>query len=269
MNSRLLKQPDDTGADPTGEDLAGEAKLQRSAPEPLHQQISDRMRKNIALGVWPPHYKLKAEPELATDFGVSRGTLRRALRTLIEEGLLVQVQGKGTYVPSATTIEPPIAQDLLSLAEALEHIGVTFETEVLSQGLEVAPDHVQRLLDLTGGQTVFRLERFRSVEGVPVAYLVNYVRESFCLGIECYDYTQKTLFGVIEHEYHLILATGRRTFEAKAASQEVSKILHIPLGSPVLYLEQVVYLKNGQPIEYSDVWIRGDRLKLSSMLTRQ
>lgn len=268
MNIRPSKQHGEAGADPAEFLPEGEAELQRSAPEPLHQQISDRMRKNIALGVWPAHYKLKAEPELATDFGVSRGTLRRALRTLIAEGLLVQVQGKGTYVPSSTTIEPPIAQDLLSLAEALGRIGVTFETEVLNQGLEAAPEHVQGLLDLAEEPTIFRLERIRCVEAAPVAYLINYVRASLCPGIERYDYTQKTLFGVIEHEYHYTLATGRRTFEAKAASLEVSEVLRIPVGSPVLYLEQVVYLENGQPIEYSDVWIRGDRLKLSSVLTR-
>lgn len=268
MDTRTSKHYDEADAETAGSLPSGEAELQRFAPEPLHQQISDRMRKNIALGIWPPHYKLKAEPDLATDFGVSRGTLRRAMRTLIEEGLLVQVQGKGTYVPSSTTIEPPIAQDLLSLAEALERIGVTFETEVLSQRLETSPKHVQGLLDLKENQTAFRLERVRSVEGAPVAYLINYVNASLCPKIETYDFTQRTLFGVIEHDYHYTLATGRRTFEATAASEEVSAILRIPQGSPVLYLEQVVYLANGQPIEYSDVWIRGDRLKLSSVLTR-
>lgn len=247
-----------------------EHRLARAVPEPLHKQISDQMRANIAVGVWPPHYKLRAEPELAADLGVSRGTLRRALRTLIAEGLLVQVQGKGTFVKSKT-IEPPIAQELLSLAEGLRRLGIAFETTVRSSRMVLPPVPVQALLDLPSGTQVFRLERVRSIEGDPVALSTNFVRTDLSPGIEgieTFDYTRRTLFGVMEHECGLRLASGRRTFEAQAASREVSEALRIAEGSPVLYLEQVTYLADGRPVEYSDVWIRGDRLKLSSVLTR-
>ncbi len=247
-----------------------EHRLARAVPEPLHKQISDQMRANIAVGVWPPHYKLRAEPELAADLGVSRGTLRRALRTLIAEGLLVQVQGKGTFV-KPKTIEPPIAQELLSLAEGLRRLGIAFETTVRSSRMVLPPVPVQALLDLPSGTQVFRLERVRSIEGDPVALSTNFVRTDLSPGIEgieTFDYTHKTLFGVMEQECGLRLASGRRTFEAQAASREVSEALRIAEGSPVLYLEQVTYLADGRPVEYSDVWIRGDRLKLSSVLTR-
>lgn len=250
-----------------------EHRLARAVPEPLHKQISAQMRANIAVGVWPPHYKLRAEPELATELGVSRGTLRRALRTLIAEGLLVQVQGKGTFV-KPKTIEPPIAQELLSLAEGLRRLGIAFETTVRSSRMVLPPVPVQALLDLPSGTQVFRLERVRSIEGDPVALSTNFVRTDLSPGIEgiegieTFDYTRKTLFGVMEQECGLRLASGRRTFEAQAASREVSEALRIAEGSPVLYLEQVTYLADGRPVEYSDVWIRGDRLKLSSVLTR-
>lgn len=255
------------GATPTGAQAEWEQSLQRSVPEPLHKQISDRMRKNITTGVWPSHYKLRAEPDLASDFEVSRGTVRRALRTLIEEGLLVQVHGKGTFVPSKM-IEPPIAQELLSLAEGLAQLGVEFETHVRDSKVTSPPSRVQALLDLDLDAKVFQLERTRSIEGVAVAFLVNYVRVDFCPGIEAYNFTDRTLFGVIEGEYHQRLASGRRTFEAQAASRDISEVLQVPEGSPILYLEQVAYIADGRPIEYSDVWIRGDRLKLSSVLTR-
>jgi DNA-binding GntR family transcriptional regulator len=244
-----------------------EGPLMRDAPMPLHQQISDQMRRKITGGLWPPHYKLKAEPELAAEFGVSRGTLRRALRTLIDEGLLIKVHGKGTFV-SSTILEPPIAQELLSLAEGLSQLGIAFETRVHASSIEEPPEHVRALLDLPPAGRVFRLVRLRSHEGVPIAFMKNYVRADCCPGIERYDFTQQTLFGILERVYHLRLASGRRTFEAQAAHGEIAAALQVPEGSPVLYLEQVVYLANGQPVEYSDVWIRGDRLKLSSVLTR-
>ena len=62
-------------------------------PATLHSRISAWLRAQIASGAWPAHYRLKPEPELAADLGVSRGTLRRALSTLFAEGALVQVRG--------------------------------------------------------------------------------------------------------------------------------------------------------------------------------
>jgi DNA-binding GntR family transcriptional regulator len=241
--------------------------LERDVPVPLHEQISAAIRREIRSGAWPAHYRLAAEPDLAVSFRVSRGTLRRALRTLIEEGLLVQIRGRGTFVVSSG-IEQSFAQELLSLSEGLVREGIEFESEVISQGLELPPDATAGLLGLAPGETAMQLRRVTSIEGSPVAYLSNWVRTDLCPGIEDRDFSQASLFGVLEDEYGLRIATGRRTFEAQAAFGPAAEFLQIPVGAPVLYLEQVTYLEDGRQIEYSDVWIRGDRLKLTSLLTR-
>src|SRR5690606_18672936 len=72
----------------------------RTAPEPINVQIARAVRERIATGAWPAHYKLPAEPDLARALGVNRGTVRKALAGLIEEGLLVQSRGRGTFVTS-------------------------------------------------------------------------------------------------------------------------------------------------------------------------
>lgn len=241
--------------------------LERDVPVPLHEQISGSIRRQIRSGAWPAHYRLAAEPDLAVSFGVSRGTLRRALRTLIEEGLLVQIRGRGTFVVSAG-IEQSIGQELLSLSEGLEREGIAFETAVLSQGLAVPPNAVVGLLGLGSDEVAFHLRRVTLIEGAPVAYLSNWVRVDLCPGIESLDFAHASLFGILERDYGLQIAVGRRTFEAQAAFGPPAEFLRIPVGAPVLYLEQVTYLGDGRQIEYSDVWIRGDRLKLTSLLTR-
>lgn len=244
-----------------------EQSLLREGPQPLHDQIAEWIRGRIVSGTWPAHYKLPAEPALASSFAVSRGTVRRALQTLIDEGLLVQVQGKGTFVTSGS-FESPIAQDLLSLAEALRLQGLEFATAVRAAGVTEPSELIRGLLGLPPGATVFRLERVRSVAGTPVALLVNYVRLDLCPGIDERDFAGKTLFGVIEQEYGLRIGSGRRTFEAQAAAAETAEALEVAEGTPLLYLEQVTYSADGTPIEYSDVWIRGDQLRLSAFLTR-
>jgi DNA-binding GntR family transcriptional regulator len=242
--------------------------LERRGPTPLWEQVARSFRERILSGEWPAHMKLDAEPELARRLGISRGTLRRALRPLIEEGLLVQAQGRGTFVSSTREIEPPIAERMLSLAEALERRGVAFTTQVCSVEPVVPPPRIAALLTLPPGARTIRLVRRRAVAGSTIALLVNYVRCDLCPGIETKDFGSRTLFGVVERDYGLRIEWGRRTFEAQAAPPEVAVMLEIPPGSPVIYIEQVAYLGGGVPVEYSDVWIRGDRVRLSWLLER-
>ncbi|MFY1698836.1 MULTISPECIES: GntR family transcriptional regulator [unclassified Solwaraspora] len=243
-------------------------RLDRDAPAPLHAQVSEQIRARIVSGEWPPHYRLRSEPELAVDLGISRGTLRRALATLIRDGLLVQVRGRGTYVTS-TAIEPSIAQKLTTLSEDFARQGVTVSTQVRSHQVMAAPSPVAALLDLRPGQSVLRLERLRASTDGPVAWLVNYVRLDLAPGIEHADLADQSLFGLLENEYRLKISTGRRTFTATAAAGDVAVALGVPDGFPLLYLEQITYLDDGRPIEYSDVWIHSERMRVTSLLSRR
>jgi GntR family transcriptional regulator len=236
-------------------------------PATLHSRISTWLREQIASGAWPAHYRLKPEPELAAELGVSRGTLRRALSTLIAEGALVQVRGKGTFVTS-TVVEPAIAQKLTSLSEDFADVGAPLSTRVLECVVVEPPRPVAALLDAPAGQPILRLERLRSTAAGPVALLANFVRTDLAPGLETVDFETETLFGILASRYGLHIATGRRTFSATAADAETAALLEVPVGSPVQHLEQVTYLASGSPIEYSDVWIRSDRLRVTSILTR-
>ena len=242
--------------------------LDRDAAGALHARISDWIRTRIASGEWPSNYRLHTEPELAAEWGVSRGTLRRALSTLIGEGLLKQVKGRGTFVTS-TIIEPAIAQKLTTLSEDFASQGFDVATTVLACELIEAPRPVASLLDVAPGQRLLRLRRLRSTERGALALLVNFVRTDLAPGIEQVDFTGNTLFGTLEHRYQLNIAAGRRTFTAEEASPEVSRQLGVDVGSPVQYLEQVTYLADGRPIEYSDVWINSKLLRVTSMLSRR
>lgn len=241
--------------------------VDRQLPLAIHAQISDGFRTRVASGEWPPSYRLPSEPELAAELSVSRGTLRKALQTLIQEGLLRQVRGKGTFVTSAA-IEPAIAQKLSTLSEDYASQGIVTTTEVVENGLVVPPSPVAALLNLEADGQVFRLYRRHMTAEGPVTLLHNYVRASDVRGIEDIDFTKERLFATLEGAYQLKIGTARRTFSAKRATAEVAAMLDIAEGDPVQHLEQVTYLVDGRPIEYSDVWIRSDRLRVTSLLTR-
>ncbi|GAA2896449.1 GntR family transcriptional regulator [Microbacterium esteraromaticum] len=242
--------------------------IDRDAPIAIHAQISEHIRNRIATGDWPAHYRLKSEPDLAAELGVSRGTLRRALTTLIEEGLLRQVRGRGTFVTSMT-FEPSIAQRLSTLSEDFANQGVVFDTEVRAKEAIGPPRPVAALLDVPVGGEVLRLSRLRSTAGEPVTMLTNYVRLDLTPGIIDTDFAEESLFGTLEGRYGLKIGTARRTFSAEAADDEIAAALRISPGQPVQYMQQVTYLVDGRPIEYSDVWIHSGRLKVTSLLSRR
>ncbi|GAA1847027.1 GntR family transcriptional regulator [Brevibacterium marinum] len=242
--------------------------IDRSAPVPLHFQIAEVIRERVTLGIWPAHYRLKPEPELAAEFGVSRGTLRKALGALIAEGRLVQVRGRGTFV-TAEQVEPALAQDLTTLSEDFAARGITSDVTVLGSELNRAPGTVAGLLDIDPTDPVLVLRRIRSTPEGPVAYLVNFVRADLAPGIEATDFSSASLFGTLEDDFGKAVTTARRTFIAQAADAEVADALQLPTGAPVQYLQQVSYLAGGRAIEYSDVWINSDRMRVTSMLSRR
>lgn len=234
----------------------------------LHAQISNAIRGRIVSGEWPRDHRLPPEPQLAQEIGVSRGTLRRALATLIDEGLLKQIPGRGTFV-TEILMEPAAAQKLSTLSEDFASQGIALDTRVVSCEVAVPSFEIARMLHLADGVPALRLVRTRSARDLPIALLHNYVRLDLAPGIERVDFTETTLFGALEGRYGLEIGTARRSFSAVAAPLEVAQALALPPNQPVQYLEQVTLLADGRVVEYSDVWIDSRQLRVVTHMSRR
>ncbi|MFN2318566.1 MAG: GntR family transcriptional regulator [Dermatophilaceae bacterium] len=241
--------------------------LDPGAPSTLHSQISAWMRSRIGSGDWPEHFRLPAEPDLARELGVSRGTLRRAVHTLVADGLLVQTRGRGTFV-TTTMVEPPLAQRLTTLSEAFIDAGHPLVTTVIAQEVIQPPAPVAALLETPARSEVLRLERVRHLDGTPVARLVNYVRLDLAPGLDQVDFATHTLFDALEQVCGVPVTSARRRFDAVLAGEENASLLAIPATDPLLHLEQLTATSDDTPLELSDVWLRADRLRVTSHLTR-
>ena len=243
-----------------------DAGLDPDSPSTLHSQLSTWLRERITTGAWPEHFRLPAEPELAAELGVSRGTLRRAVRTLVAEGLLVQTRGRGTFV-ATTVVEPPLAQRLTTLSEAFIDAGHPLTTTVIAQTVAEPPATVAALLEIDTDTPVLRLERVRHLDDTPVAHLVNYVRLDLAPGLEEVDFATHTLFDALEDVCGVPVTSARRRFDAVLAGDDNAALLDIPATDPLLHLEQLT-TTDDTPLELSDVWLRADRLRVTSHLTR-
>jgi DNA-binding GntR family transcriptional regulator len=242
--------------------------LSHAGPVPVYQQIRDWMFGQITSNAWPEHYKLLAETDLAETLGVSRGTVRKAIAELIAEGLLVQIHGRGTFV-SSNHLEQPLADRLVTFSEDLIANKVPFETVVLEQKVVRPSQRLASLLAVPPDAEILSLKRVRAVRGTPMILLKNHVVLDHCQALRTIDFSRVRLFQALEDHCGLDLDWARRTFEAQGANAEVAELLKIAPCDPVMYMEQVLYLRSGAPVELSDLWLRGSYFRLSAIVKRQ
>lgn len=224
-------------------------------------RISEEMRKRIESGLWAAGQQLMAEAELAGELGVARGTLRRAIKELCESGHLVQRHGRGTFV--AKRAVNPLANRMESLGERMTRAGIEFETRELSRN--IMDDASDAGLD---GIRALIVRRVRSIDGAPVAVLSNAVPIEIFPGIQEKDLTSRPLYTVLEEDYKTELVRAERTFRALPADAELSALLGVHIGHPLLYFVQVTWGTGEAIIDVAETWIRSDRHQPSVSMWR-
>ncbi|MBN1265213.1 MAG: GntR family transcriptional regulator [Anaerolineales bacterium] len=247
--------------------MTSEPRINYSGYLPVYKQIAQWMREQIQNRRWTVDQKIMTENEISEMLQVSRGTVRNAIEMLCEEGLLVRTQGKGTFVAS-TTMDQRLATGFITISEDLAEKGIPFQTRVLEKKVIPAPQKILERLSLDPEEEIFYLERIRLVHDCPYYFLRNYVVYKYCPGIQNFDFSQVKLFSVLEDHYHLTLDWGRRHITAQNAGSEIAEYLRIDDQDAVMYLDQHTYLRDHQLIEYSNVWIRGNCIRLVADLQR-
>jgi len=230
-----------------------EKALHFDSASPLYRQLMQRIRADIASGVYPVQSRIPSEAELGETYQVSRVTVRKALAELTREGLLRRMQGKGTYVcmPRLKTN----LREVTSFHEACLMMGCTPGTRVISSAMVTADDTTKEALALTGNEAV-EIVRLRLADQSPVMLETNRFSSKYASLL-----TEK-LNGSL---YHLLSKQG---VEAASGVHEISlcyatphqaKLLEVEVGTALLQLDQVIFDQHGAPLHTSHQVIRGDR----------
>lgn len=243
------------------EDLnAGKARTS-SVAVPKYYRVKEVLQERILDGTWTVDTLIPSEPELCQEFGVSRITVRRAISDLIHEGKLRTVQGKGTFVASPK-LQERFVQRAFGIYEDMERRGLHLTTEVIRQGIIPAPSEVATRLGLHPGDPVHILVRVRSVQGEKILVSTTYIPAYLCPTLVDDDLSSISLYRLLREHYQLTIAHGERSLEAVAAGQWEARLLDVALGSPLLRLDSIAYLKDGHAFEYSQSLHRGDRARV-------
>ncbi|MBU2863641.1 GntR family transcriptional regulator [Reinekea forsetii] len=224
-------------------------------PGSLYTQLARSLSQAIHEGMLEDGDFLLPQRDLAELLGVSRVTLRKAVESLVKEGLLVQRQGAGTMVTRGVkrNIHKSLAV-LNSFTEDMQARGMTPTSSWVARATLQASPKEAKALNLSPGSMVSRFTRVRYASDTAIAYEIA--------SVPAYIISDANEVGDSLYEY-LDTKKARpvralQTMTAINADKSVAESLSIAPNDAVLYIERQGFALNDSPIEFTRSWYRGD-----------
>lgn len=228
---------------------------------PRYIRIREELRQRVLSGQYRPGERIPSEPQLAREFRVSRGTVERAIRGLVEEGLLIREQGRGTFVA------PPRLETtsfrLSTFAEEAQRMGVTPSTRLIRAHVIPADKTLAEMLHIQQGASVIEIVRVHLADGEPVVYEKRQLAYALCPQLLEEDLENASLHTLLLYTYHIPLVKARFTIHAVTLEGEAARLLHVPEGQAGFAVERLTYRTGSEPaVRMLQLW-RGDKFYFS------
>lgn len=234
--------------------------VNRAHAVPLYHQIFLRLREEILSGERAHGSRMPTEAELASIYGVSRITARRALGELADTNLVARKRRVGTtvtFAPPARPIEGSIDQAI----ESLISFGRSTDARLL-ECIEVpALPPISDALELETGDKVLKIVRVRWLEGVPLGHIVNYLPLDIASQIPRAAFARSPILSLIE-QAGVKIGSASQTISATLADAVLAASLAIEIGSPVLRISRTVTDSSGRPVQHILAQYRPDRYQI-------
>lgn len=223
----------------------------------LYQQLADSLRDKIYEGKYAFGDKLPAERSLAEKFGISHLTVRKALAILEEEGLLLRIQGKGTFVRAQKySID---MQQLDGFSSIFGQQGITITNKVLYSGVREAGFKYSRIFGIAREEQVFELVRLRQNGDEPVALEYNVLPTKRVPHVDEYDYSLYALWDVYRQNGIHIVEENQKLEIVKIFNPQAD-LLNMEEGADVMMLSSTALDVSGKVIEWSKIYDNAKRI---------
>lgn len=234
--------------------LQPDAWLQKDAG-PRYAQLRRRLEHAITQGLLPADVALPPEREIAEMTELSRVTVRKAMQSLVDKGLITQRQGSGSFVSDSATrrVEQSLSQ-LTSFSEDMARRGMVTSATWLERGIFRGTPRETQALDLDAGAEVARIYRLRAADGRPMAL------ERATLPLEILPNPLEvttSLYAVLERDGHRPGHALQKITAVNLGPDEAG-LLGVAPGAAGLSIERTSYLGAGQPVEFTQSTYRGD-----------
>jgi GntR family transcriptional regulator len=240
--------------------------IDKDGPLPLYHQVREALLTYITQGELKQGSLIPTEREIGEKLQVSRITVRRAIDELVREGYLITQQGKGTFV-ARPKIQRRMTQ-MKSFSQQMLEEGYRPGSQLLSLRHEKAAGHVALALKLAQDSWVWIVERLRYANDEPICISVAYLNLPLEIALAPAELQQEGSLWSILDKKGITLSRSETTIQAVAAGETEAELLDVEIGSPLLLVEGVVFTDDGTPVEYHQMFNRGDRYKYSLQSAR-
>lgn len=242
------------------------ASKQTTPSAPKWVEVRELLAQRIGGAEWPAGFRVPPEPELADSLRVSRATLREALRSLQEDGLITRKSGAGTYV----TLRPRLSNNLdvnFGVSDMIRAMGRVPGTRALHLYETAASDDEAESFGVEPGTPLAVVERVRTADDRPVVLSSDYYPVSALQisidpderlnGESLYDFFERRLGILVEH--------GVASIAPHQVDAHIAKLLEVPEGTLLLYLRQTDYAADGRPVLLSKEYHLADAFDFTVM----
>jgi GntR family transcriptional regulator len=238
------------------------ARVITKGPRPKHAQLSDALA-DLAVRELGPDSMIPSERELMTTYDVSRATVRKAIESLVADGLLHRIHGKGTFV-ARPRLESRL--HLASFSQDMRRRGLTPSTVLLGIEADRPPAEAATALGLAADGLAWRIDRVRLADGQPIALENGWYPLEPLPDLDRQDLSG-SLYEVFEKTYGFGIDAAEQTLWGESADAVMARRLDAPLHTPLLVFRRVSR-SGDRPLEYVVSRYRGDRYQIHMSLGR-
>ena len=226
-------------------------KLESNKKAPLYQQLYDAILNKVRSGEYQVGEKIPSEEQLMTIYGVSRVTVRNAIKQLVDENILIKRHGKGTFVSMPSYVESMTAGG--SFTESGLKMNRKPTTKIISICLKKATGHVAEALGVEKATEVIVIERLRSLDNMPAIFEIDYFRkeDQFMLDLELTDTSL------------LIASYFDNIIEIALADEKLAEALAISEEEALVKINQTVVDNDNQILYFNEQYIRSESYKVA------
>ncbi len=190
-------------------------------------------------------------------------TVHRTIQDLVKEGILYTRVGKGTFVSSIRFEQDQL---LTGFTEEMENLKHQVNSIVRKFETVSATPLIAKELEIQVGLDIYRLERVRLIDDVPIAIETAHIQSLLCPNLTRYDFSSESLYSVLNRDYRLRLVRAEQEMIAALANEQEHQVFRTSHPSAVLRMRRRTYTDQSLVVEYVESVYRGDLYKLRTSL---
>jgi len=234
------------------------------SPQPLYRQVKSHIVQRVLAGEWRPGESLPSEMKLAEEYGLSQGTVRKAIEEMAAEGLVSRQAGRGTFVTSHSGDRRPFRFHRLYSDDGRKIAGEN--VEFIHCRETPAGRRAAMALGLAAGGSVIETLRLRHFDGKPVLVECICIPAWRFAGIaeKLMEERPASVYLLMERRYNILVTRVEERVRARLPDPQEASLLELSAHTPVLEVERVAFSLGGEPVEWRTMTCATDAVHYSS-----